>query len=139
MAEEKEPGPGVELTRVVVHQWQCDHFGHMNVRHYAAIFDDAVFVFWNGHGSRTADGTVPVTAETRTVFRSEVAAGTVVAVRARIERIGSKSLGLHLEMVDPQDGTVFASCDVVEVFFNLQTRGSEAIPARVRESLAAAP
>lgn len=27
----------------VVHPWHCDDMGHMNVRHYAAMFDDASF------------------------------------------------------------------------------------------------
>ena len=37
-----------ETHRAVVHQWQCDHLGHMNVRYYAHIFDDAGFHFWTG-------------------------------------------------------------------------------------------
>ncbi len=27
----------------VAHPWMCDTMGHMNVRHYAAMFDDASF------------------------------------------------------------------------------------------------
>ncbi len=30
-----------ELSRSVVMPAHCDHYGHMNVRHYASFFDDA--------------------------------------------------------------------------------------------------
>jgi acyl-CoA thioester hydrolase len=33
----------VELYRSVVMPAHCDLYGHMNVRHYAAFFDDAGF------------------------------------------------------------------------------------------------
>ena len=33
----------VETNRAVVFPWHCDHFGHMNGRWYAPIFDDAGF------------------------------------------------------------------------------------------------
>ena len=36
----------LELLRGVVHPWHHDHFGHMNVRHYAPFFDDAVYHMW---------------------------------------------------------------------------------------------
>ncbi|WP_292294653.1 hypothetical protein, partial [Marivita sp.] len=32
-----------EVMRAVVHPWHHDHFGHMNVRHYATFFDDATY------------------------------------------------------------------------------------------------
>ncbi len=124
-----------ELTRIVVHQWQCDHFGHMNVRHYAAIFDDAIFVFWNEHRSTADDRIVPVTAEIRIGFRSEVLAGTIAKVRSRVERLGSKSVTLLLEMADARSDQLLATCEVVEVFFNAQSRQSEQIPEPIRKSL----
>jgi 2-(1,2-epoxy-1,2-dihydrophenyl)acetyl-CoA isomerase len=34
----------LRLTSIVAHAWHCDHFGHLNVRHYAAAFDDALFM-----------------------------------------------------------------------------------------------
>lgn len=41
---------GVPVSAFLAHRWQCDHFGHLNARYYAAAFDDAVFVFWDGNG-----------------------------------------------------------------------------------------
>lgn len=124
-----------ELTQIVVHQWQCDHFGHMNVRHYAAIFDDAVFVFWSEHRSKADDGIVPVTAEIRIGFRSEVLVGTIAKIGSRVDRVGSKSVTLLLEMADARTDQLLATCEVVEVFFNAQSRQSEQIPEPIRKSL----
>ena len=36
-------GHFVETYRGVVFPWHCDQLGHMNVRHYVAMFDDASF------------------------------------------------------------------------------------------------
>ncbi|MBE7183269.1 MAG: acyl-CoA thioesterase [Methylobacterium mesophilicum] len=126
-----------ELTTVVVHQWQCDHFGHLNARFYAAIFDDATFVFWSRHGLAPGARIVPVTAETRIAFRSEAGAGTVASVRSRVGRVGSKSVGVSLELVESRTDRLLASCEIVEVFFSLDTRQSEGIPPAIRESLEA--
>lgn len=39
-----------EVYRGVVFPWQCDHFGHMNVRWYAHHFDDGGFHLWTMAG-----------------------------------------------------------------------------------------
>lgn len=127
----------VQLSSTVVHQWHCDHLGHLNVRNYAAIFDDAIFVFWNRFGIRRDDKVVPVTAELKIGFRREALAGAVVDVRYRVARVGTKSVAIVFELATAPEGETLASCDVVEVFFNSETRTSAAIPDAVRERLEA--
>jgi len=127
----------LDLTTQVFHQWQCDHFGHINTRAYAAAFDDAIFLFWSRLGGREAGQPVPVTAEMKTAFASEAEAGTVFGIRARVMRTGGKSVTLRLEMSDAGQGTPFASCEVIEVFFDLETRASAAIPQAIRSRLTA--
>lgn len=125
------------LTSAVVHQWQCDHFGHLNVRHYAAIFDDSIFIFWGRHGLSRDDGIAPVTAEFKISFHAEILVGSVVTVRSRVLRIGSKSVALALEMVDELTRELRATCEIVEVFFSLKDRESRPIPGAMRERLVA--
>ncbi len=36
-----------EIYRSVVFPWNCDQYGHMNVRWYAHHFDDAGFGLWS--------------------------------------------------------------------------------------------
>ena len=120
------------------HQWQCDHFGHVNTRSYAAAFDDAIFVFWSRLGVRANGSSIPVTAEMKTAFRSEASAGTVFDIRGRVMRVGTKSVTLRLEMSDAgPDGELLSTCDVVEVFLDPTARSSAAIPEDVRSRLVA--
>lgn len=132
----------IPLSSIVVHQWQCDHFGHLNVRHYAAAFDDGIFVFWQRLGAVPPalgePGTMPVTAETRTSFTSEAVAGAIARLEGQVLRVGSKSATVRLEMLDERSGHLLASCEVVEVFFDMQARQSRPIPIALRTRLIAA-
>ncbi|MCB6185377.1 thioesterase family protein [Leeia sp. TBRC 13508] len=129
------------LQSVVAHQWHCDHFGHLNVRHYAAAFDDAVFIFWGKMGlqvpAKNEPGFVPVTAETKLTFQNEVNVGQIVSVYAAISRIGSKSVSLKFEMKNQEGTEVLATCETIEVFFDVLARQSAAIPAHIRQQLTA--
>lgn len=129
----------ISLSSAVVHHWHCDHYGHMNTRHYAALFDDAIFLFWGrlGRDSHSTDKAriVPVTAEMKTGFIAEAQAGTIVALNAQVIRVGSKSVSLRFEMTEPGANRLLATCDVVEVFFDTHTRSSQPIPNPIRQQL----
>ena len=55
-----------ETHRAVVHPWNCDVLGHMNVRWYAHLFDDAEFHLWSviglSHATLKKSGVVTVIA-----------------------------------------------------------------------------
>lgn len=128
------------LLRAVVHPWHHDSFGHMNVRHYAPIFDDATWQFWSCIGLSYArlladHGLHTVAAETRTRFLRELTAGDPVLVRGRLLRIGTRSLTIALALHHADDDAVHATCDTVEVFFDPRTRRSAPIPPAVRAAL----
>ncbi|NVO24765.1 acyl-CoA thioesterase [Donghicola mangrovi] len=123
----------VPVLTAVFHNWHCDHFGHVNVRHYAGVFDDAIFAFWTRMGAAKS-GIVPVTATITTAFKSEVQAGDVVQIMASVTRIGGKSATITLTMQDPTGG-IRATCEVVEVFFDMATRHSAPMPDAVRQAL----
>jgi acyl-CoA thioester hydrolase len=124
------------VLTVVFHNWHCDHFGHVNVRHYAAAFDDAIFAFWSIMGAAKS-GIVPVTAQQTTSFSSEVQAGDVVEITAAITRLGGKSATVQLTMQDAASQALRATCEVVEVFFDMDTRQSAPLPQDVRTALEA--
>lgn len=128
------------LLHGVVHPWHHDHFGHMNVRHYAPFFDDAVYHMWTALGlpyatMRSAHGRHTVTAEARTRFLHELSAGDLIVLDGVVARVGTKSCAFHLRMHNADTGALHASCDVVEVFFDPVTRSSAAMPAPVRAVL----
>ena len=122
----------------VFHQWHCDHFGHVNTRAYAAAFDDAIFAFWAGLRAPGDGAAIPVTAEMKTAFQAEAGAGTVYEIRAALLRIGGKSVTLQLSLgAAGAEERPLATCEVVEVFFDPETRRSAPIPEGLRARLAA--
>jgi acyl-CoA thioester hydrolase len=127
--------------RGVVHAWMCDHYGHLNVRYYAHLFDDASWVMWSVLGVGTealkALGVHTVVARTETDMRKELTAGTIVEVRSRVVRIGSKSVTYEQELRGVDTDTVHATQRAVEVFFDPNTRTSAPVPDSVRATLVA--
>jgi len=142
MSVKADPRALPDLLRSVVHPWHQDSFGHMNVRHYAPLFDDATWQFWSCVGLPYArmlqeHGLHTVAAETRTRFVRELKAGDPVVVRGRLTRIGTRSVTMALRLHHVDTGAVHATCDTVEVFFDPATRRSAPIPVAVRRILEA--
>ena len=131
-----------ETYRAVTHPWMCDQFGHLNVRFYAHIFDDASFALWPlaGVGRLVFEeaGVHTVVARTETDFRSEVPPGRVVMVRSSYIRIGEKSVHYRQELRDSDSDQLHAEQRAVEVFFDPKTRASCPMPPTIRERLGAA-
>lgn len=137
-----EGNPRLELGRGVVHPWHLDHFGHMNVRHYAPFFDDAAYHIWTRIGlpysQMIADhGVHCVTAQATTAFVKELVAGDLIVIYGAVTRIGTKSVTFRLHMLHGDTGLLHATYDLVEVFFSPQTRASAPMPAAVRARLEA--
>ncbi len=131
-----------ELLRGVVHPWHHDHFGHMNVRHYAPFFDDAAYHLWTRLGlglceMQARHGVHTVTAEARTRFLRELTAGDLIVIDGAVARIGTRSCAFHLRMLHADSGVLHATCDLVEVFFDPGTRAAAPMPAELRAKLEA--
>lgn len=129
-----------ELLRSVVHPWHLDHFGHMNVRHYAPVFDDATYHLWTRIGlpySRMLDehGLHCVTAQATTRFVRELVAGDLIVVDGAVARLGTKSVGFELVMRHADTGALHATYELTEVFFDPEARAAAPMPASVRERL----
>lgn len=128
-----------DTLQAVVHPWMCDRFGHLNVRFYGHIFDDAGFALWpicGVHQARFDEaGVHTVVASVSTEFKAELMPGAVVAVRSRFDRVGTKSVGYSQELRDVESGRIHATQSVVEVFFDPATRTAAEIPAPIRRML----
>jgi acyl-CoA thioester hydrolase len=135
-------GQWMETNRSVVFPAQCDHLGHMNVRYYAHIFDDASFHAWASIGisfeAMHAQNAVTVVAHTATDFIQEVKAGSLVKVESAFVKLGTKSTTYRQRLINAEDGSLHARQTVVEVFFDLKTRKSVAMPDVFRDIIARA-
>ena len=132
----------LELLRGVIHPWHHDHFGHMNVRHYAPFFDDATYHMWTRLGLPYSEmipehGVHTVSAQATTRFIKELQAGDLIVIDGVVTRIGTKSANFHLRMHHADTGALHATYDLVEVFFSPETRASAPMPEAVRTRLAA--
>lgn len=130
----------LELLRGVIHPWHHDHFGHMNVRHYAPFFDDAVYHMWTRLGLPYSSiiprhGVHTVTAQATTGFVKELSAGDLIVIDGVVSRIGGKSCSFHLRMLHADTDEIHATYDLVEVFFDPKTRKSAPMPDSVRKRL----
>ena len=130
-----------ETHRAMVFPWNCDNYGHMNVRFFFDQFDDASFHSWPMIGCPQTffreHGVSTVMARYVVDYVNEVPAGTLTVITSALTKVGNRSIGFTHRMHNSESGELCATMDAVEVLFDTQTRGSTAMPAPVRERLMA--
>lgn len=129
-------GAGMVTFIGVAHPWMCDVMGHVNVRHYAAMFDDASFHLLGGVAGEDATNHRLGWADVRCEidYRQEIPAGALVTIRSHVEKIGTSSLTYRHVLSGSLDGAVHAEARVVSVRFDLVARRKAAIDAALRRS-----
>lgn len=115
---------GIVTYAGVVHPWMCDTMGHLNVRHYVGMFDDASFQLLGRIAGPDADATRLGWADVRMEidYAHETPAGTLVTVRSHVEKVGRSSLTYAHVLAGTLDGVVRARCRTVTVRFDLTLR-----------------
>jgi acyl-CoA thioester hydrolase len=130
-----------ELHRSVVMPAQCDVYGHMNVRHYAALFDDAGWHMFGKAGVSLADlrarGLGSVVATLTIDFHHELKAGELTLITGAFTRVGDKSFSYEMRLYASDTMTHCATQKTVEVCFDTTARTSVRLPDDVRAKLAA--
>ena len=130
-----------ELYRAIVMPAHCDVYGHMNVRYYAACFDDAGW-----HFPRMAElsleeirarGLGTVVATLTIDFHHEIRAGQLILVKGAVTRVGTKSFSHEMRLYASDTMTHCATQKTVEVCFDTKARKGVALPEEVRTKLAA--
>ena len=131
-----------ELYRSVVMPAHCDHYGHMNVRQYAAFFDDAGWQMFPVLGVSLTDlrsrGLGSVVATMTIDFHHEITAGQLLLITGAITRVGVKSMNYELRMFEADALTHCATQKTTEVCFDTTARRSAPWPEDIRVKLAAA-
>lgn len=135
----------VETGHQIAHPWLCDINDHLNTRHYQGFFDDAaqhLFAICGFSGAgREALGMVD--ASCTMTYLAEVRPGTLVVLRSGFKHLGRKSCTSLHEMNSTDGATLFATCTITSIFFDLEARRSAAMPESFRAAagrlLVAAP
>lgn len=119
----------------VAHPWMCDVMGHVNVRHYAAMFDDASFHLL-GHiagieGLKdTSRGWADVRSEVE--YKHETKAGELLTIHSRVVKTGRTSITFEQVMSGTLDGVVHAVNKTVSVRFDLTARAAVELDEAMR-------
>jgi acyl-CoA thioester hydrolase len=134
LVRESEEGMAdfVETYRGVVYPWDCDHLGHMNVKNYVGMFDQAGFHFLSMIGFSMGDmqetGVTLVDARHTIEYKREQRVGSLVLVQSAITKLGNKSLTMLHRMSNIETGDLAATSEIVTVCFDLKARASIPIP-----------
>jgi acyl-CoA thioester hydrolase len=130
-----------ELHRTVVMPSHCDAYGHLNVRHYAAMFDEAGWHMLARCGVSLTDlrarGLGSVVATLTIDFHHELKAGQLVLVTGALMKVGAKSFAYDMRLYEADTNTHCATQKTVEVCFDTTQRTSAVLPDDVRATLAA--
>ena len=128
-----------DLYRSIVMPAHCDLYGHMNVRHYAAMFDDAGFHVLAAAGISLTElreqGLGTVIATLTIDFHREIKAGQLVLVKGAVTRVGDKSFTHEMRLYELDSMTHCASQKSVEVCFDTGARKAVAFPAQLKAKL----
>jgi acyl-CoA thioester hydrolase len=128
-----------ELTRGIVMPAHCDVYGHMNVRYYAAFFDDAGWHVLGKAGVSLGDlqarGLGSVVASLTIDFHRELKAGQLTLVQGAFTKVGTKSFEYEMRLYAADAMTHCATQKTVEVCFDTTARRSAALPEDVRSRI----
>jgi acyl-CoA thioester hydrolase len=129
-----------DLYRGIVMPAQCDIYGHMNVRYYAALFDEAGWHFPSFAGLSLAEiqsrGLGTVVATLTIDFLHEIRAGQLLVIKGAVTRVGTKSFSHEMRLYASDTNTHCATQKTVEVCFDTKARKGVALPEDVRAKLA---
>ncbi len=118
--------------------WFCDVMGHMNIRHYMAMFDESSYqllyqVFgWTGNPENSS-GQGWSDVKHVIEYQAELRAGDLVEVRGCITKVGTKSIGIRYEMLNSVKNEIAATLDCVCVLIDLESRKGVALSEQQRE------
>jgi acyl-CoA thioester hydrolase len=130
-----------DLYRAIVMPAHCDIYGHMNVRHYAACFDDAGWHFPRMAGFSLeefrARGLGTVVATLTIEFHHEIRAGQLILIRGAVARVGNKSFAHQMRLYEADSMTHCATQQTVEVCFDTAARKGVLLPEDIRQKLVA--
>ena len=128
-----------DLFSGVVMPAQCDIYGHMNVRHYAACFDESAWHFPRMAGlsldAIRARGLGTVTATLTIDFHHEIRAGQLILIRGALTHVGTKSFAHEMRLYEADSMTHCASQKAVEVCFDTAARTAVPLPEDIRDKL----
>ena len=128
--------PDIHITfRGIVYPWHLDHMNHMNVQHYASMFDQSSWVLLALLGLDTTyfrDNQRGMAVLEQTIqYKSELRSGDAFEIRSRILEIRRKTIRVQHNMHKLPSGMLAASTTLVGVHIDTGARKSTPLPAGI--------
>jgi acyl-CoA thioester hydrolase len=121
--------------RGTVHQWHCDHMGHMNVMWYIGKFDEATWNLAAMMGMTTqylkAKNRGMAAVDQRIAYKNEALPGDVLTVRTAMLEVKPKVVRFVHEMRRGDLGDHLATLLVTAVHIDTQARKSIAFEPEI--------
>lgn len=125
--------------RATITDGYLDLMGHMNVRHYLGLFDDATWHFFAGFGMDhhyyTTSGNGSFALQQFIFYLAEVRADETVAVRSRVLARSSKRIQFMHFMVNETTGRLAATVESLGSHADLTARRTSPFPADIAARL----
>ncbi len=120
----------------VAHPWMCDVMGHVNVRHYAAMFDDASFhLLGRVAGEDESNGKLGwADVRYEIDYKQEIPPGALLTIRSHVEKVGTSSLSYRHVLSGSLTDVVHAQARIVTVRFDLVARRKTVIDVALRKA-----
>jgi acyl-CoA thioester hydrolase len=129
----------LEIThRSTIQQWECDHMGHMNVRHYMAKFDDAAWTFLsmlgitNRYFEKNNAGVAAV--DHHVTYKRELMPGDSVVIHTRLALLEGKKFKMVHEMSNGITGDEVATCELFGVHMDRNVRRAADFPDEILQN-----
>ncbi|TVR22945.1 MAG: thioesterase [Anaerolineaceae bacterium] len=127
------------MSRATIGAQHLDLMGHMNVRHYLGLFDDAAWTFFESFGMTAEyyreNNTGGFALEQHIRYLAEVREGETVAIYARIIARNAKRVHFMYFMVNEDKQTLSATLEGVGSHADLSIRRTSPYPDFILQRL----
>lgn len=129
----------LETYQGIVYPWECDFFGHLNVRFYASKFDEATwqlkghFGFTPAYFKSTQTGLFTV--EQHTKYKKELRPGDLFAVKSELLSVDTKTVEYRHILMNVETDEITAEMTLTDVYVDMNTRKSQKFPATIYHTL----
>lgn len=124
-----------ETGRGTVHAWQCDHMGHINIRAYSELFEQALWHVFNHVGitpSMLRNSEIAMAGVRQDIqYFKELYKGDLVRIQSYLSKFTEKSLTMVHEMFNVETGEKCASCEITALCLDPSTRKARPFPPQI--------
>lgn len=122
--------------RGTVYPWNCDHFGHMNVKFYIEKFDQANCNLFATVGLTPRyfrkNNMGMAALEQRILYKRELLPGDNVSIESAVLKMTNKTLHTRHKMINIESGEIAAEMNLVAAHLDMALRKACPLPDFVK-------